>query len=336
MPTFFIREVGLAVVHDLSTLSTHALSLQYFLEVMKQNPALSIPGILEQTFKDVDCHLCEGSKTQHEKLKASAEARGSSAIPDDIYRGCGCTAVVAFLRIEDHNGQQSFLKDCNPGPSTNPPRFDNSNMAAPSNIFTRRRVLYCANAGDSHGVLCRGGKAIRLTYHHHTSNAEEVERINGAGGQIKKGYVQGHIMVTRSLGDYPDEGYVIGTPEQTQTELCDEDEFVILASDGVSYTLAQALAQLTHVSLSSQLWDVFEDQQAVEFIRDVKNPEEAATNLVNGALEKGTQDNVTVIVIRLKDFPVHVGEETTNLTWSISQHGSREGGPLWRRMFCCP
>jgi len=265
----------------------HPLPHQYLQKAMKNNPILSIPDILNQTFHDVDSHLS--------KLAEDADGKMHS----------GCTAVTAFLRLEDPDGKQSFLENCNfdvtipaspertttPSPispvSTKPglnvggavedsgtespsddkekksrrrsriknalkslshssvasnPSFT-SNVVAPPNTFTPtdpnlRRVLYCANAGDARGVLCRGGKAIRLTYDHKGSDKQEAKRIMDAGGFVMSGRVNGVLAVTRSLGDSSMKEFVVGSPYTTETELYDEDEFVILACDGVSSTLA--------------------------------------------------------------------------------------------------
>ena len=216
----------------------------------------------------------------------------------------GCTAVTAFLRIEDLEGKQTFLGSFNsdaiilaspertttPSPvsptfakhalntdgtvedsGTESPSDDKeqkdskrsriknvlkslsqssashshpvaSNTAAPSEPFAPldpnlRRVLYCANAGDARGVLCRGGQAIRLTYDHKGSDKQEAKRITDAGGFVMSGRVNGVLAVTRSLGDSSMKEFVVGAPYTTETELCDDDEFVILACDGVGYTL---------------------------------------------------------------------------------------------------
>ena len=257
---------------------------------MKNNPTLAIPDILNQTFHDVDSHLS--------KLAEDADGKMHS----------GCTAVTAFLRIEDHDGKQSFLENYNsdatipaspertttPSPAspastktnlnaegtvedsgTESPSDDKekktrrrsriknalkslshpsvgsnhsltSNTATPSSTFTPtdptlRRVLYCANAGDARGVLCRGGKAIRLTYDHKGSDKQEAKRIMDAGGFVMSGRVNGVLAVTRSLGDSSMKEFVVGSPYTTETELYDEDEFVILACDGVSFTLTHGM-----------------------------------------------------------------------------------------------
>ncbi|KAJ6478146.1 phosphatase 2C-like domain-containing protein, partial [Mycena vitilis] len=94
-------------------------------------------------------------------------------------------------------------------------------------------LLYSANAGDALGVLCRAGKAVRLTYDHKGSDKQEAKRITDAGGFVVSGRVDGVLAVTRSLGDSSMKEFVVGAPYTTETELCDDDEFLILACDGL-------------------------------------------------------------------------------------------------------
>ncbi|KAL0581877.1 mgpp2cl-1, protein phosphatase 2C-like protein 1 [Marasmius crinis-equi] len=143
-----------------------------------------------------------------------------------------------------------------------------------------KKVLYCANAGDARGVLCRSGKAVRLTYDHKGSDKQEAKRIVDAGGFVMSGRVNGVLAVTRSLGDSSMKEFVVGAPYTTETELCDDDEFLILACDG--------------------LWDVITDQAAVDTIRDIEDAQAASQKLLKYALSHHTTDNVTVVVIRFK------------------------------------
>jgi protein phosphatase PTC1 len=101
-----------------------------------------------------------------------------------------------------------------------------------------RRVLYVANAGDARGVLCRGGIALRLTYDHKGSDKQEAKRITDAGGFVLSGRVNGVLAVTRSLGDASMKEFVVGAPYTTETDICEEDEFLILACDGVRVLLS--------------------------------------------------------------------------------------------------
>jgi protein phosphatase PTC1 len=49
------------------------------------------------------------------------------------------------------------------------------------------------------------------------------------------GRVNGVLAVTRSLGDSSMKEFVVGAPYTTETELCEEDEVLILACDGVRH-----------------------------------------------------------------------------------------------------
>lgn len=54
-----------------------------------------------------------------------------------------------------------------------------------------------------------------------------------AGAALIMVLVIGVLAVTRSLGDSSMKDYVVGSPYTTETELCDVDEFLIIACDGV-------------------------------------------------------------------------------------------------------
>ncbi len=111
--------------------------------------------------------------------------------------------------------------------------------------------------------LCRGGRAIRLTYDHKGSDKQEAKRIMDAGGFVMSGRVNGKcdhtftqryvclhvsegvLAVTRSLGDSSMKDYVVGSPYTTETELGDEDEFLIIACDGVRSSFIHYLIIMT-------------------------------------------------------------------------------------------
>jgi protein phosphatase PTC1 len=298
----------------------------YLLDSLRVSPDKTIPDVLNQTFHAVDSRLSKMCKESDGKIHS------------------GCTAVTAFLRIEDADGKQAFLppsRDTDPidsltaeedidsahasgsespkgsgddskdtrksksriynggsrikralknlggnsqsgmtTPRSTSPAPHTNGVAAITPPPALRRVLYSANAGDARGVLCRAGKAVRLTYDHKGSDRQEAKRITDAGGFVMSGRVNGVLAVTRSLGDSSMKDFVVGAPYTTETELCEEDEFLILACDG--------------------LWDVVGDQQAVDFVRDTTDAQAASDALLSHALSKMTNDNVTVIVVRFR------------------------------------
>lgn len=152
--------------------------------------------------------------------------------------------------------------------------------AAGNNIFSIRKTLYTANVGDSAIVICSNGRAQRLTRDHRATDELEADRIRATGGIVEHGRVDKILSVTRALGDQSFKPYVSARPFTAQVRLEDSDEFIVIACDGV--------------------WDVCSDQSVVDLIRDVESTDEAAREIVRHALKRGSTDNVTCMVVRLK------------------------------------
>jgi protein phosphatase PTC1 len=141
------------------------------------------------------------------------------------------------------------------------------------------RKLYCGNVGDTRIVLCREGRPLRLTYDHKGSDPNETRRVQNRGGIMMNNRVNGVLAVTRSLGDNYMKEYVTGAPYTTETDVDTNDEFVIIACDG--------------------LWDVCDDQTAVDLVREEPDPQSAAQRLVDYALQHLSADNLSCMVVRL-------------------------------------
>ncbi|CAJ0634620.1 11861_t:CDS:2 [Entrophospora sp. SA101] len=140
----------------------------------------------------------------------------------------------------------------------------------------QKRVLYTANVGDARAVLSRNNTAIRLSYDHKGSDAQEAKRIVDAGGFVMNNRVNGVLAVTRSLGDSSMKEYVIGSPYTTETNITESDSFLILACDG--------------------LWDVCNDQDAVNLVKDILDPQVASAKLIEHALQNFSTDNLSVMI----------------------------------------
>ena len=50
-----------------------------------------------------------------------------------------------------------------------------------------------------------------------------------------------------------------------------------------------------------QLWDVVEDQGAVDIVRHIADPKRAADELLDHAYRNYSSDNVTVLVVRFRN-----------------------------------
>jgi protein phosphatase PTC1 len=210
--------------------------------MIRKNPNAAIPELLDQTFTTVDAQL--------EKLPL---------------KNSGCTAAIAVLRWEDRvpsnqsvtgslplapaaaaaaakaaaKSNDAVLSEKEKGLSTtvteiNAPLSEAAHARLKGSA-SRQRVLYTANVGDARIILCRGGRALRLSYDHKGSDENEGRRIANAGGLILNNRVNGVLAVTRALGDAYMKDLVTGHPYTTETVIQpDLDEFIIIACDGVS------------------------------------------------------------------------------------------------------
>ncbi|KAG0051127.1 Protein phosphatase 2C 2 [Gryganskiella cystojenkinii] len=133
---------------------------------------------------------------------------------------------------------------------------DTSGCTAITATITDKNVLFVGNAGDSRAVLGSDGAAIIMSSDHKPVNREESRRIVAAGGFVESGRVNGSLALSRALGDFefkvnatlgPEDQIVTANPIVAERQLTEEDEFLILACDGI--------------------WDCMSSQEAVTFVR---------------------------------------------------------------------
>lgn len=168
--------------------------------------------------------------------------------------------------------------------------------------------IVCANAGDSRAVLCRNGRAVDLSEDHKPNSQTERDRIEAAGGRVHETpglgarvqyRVNGNLNLSRSIGDLqykkrkdlgPEQQIITATPDIRRVRITAEDEFIVLACDGV--------------------WDVKTSQQVCDFIRAGLARSEAIPVVIEKLLDdciaedpKETHglgaDNMTCVVVRI-------------------------------------
>lgn len=160
--------------------------------------------------------------------------------------------------------------------------------------------IVVANAGDSRCVLARGGKAYDLSRDHKPELENERDRIIQAGGFIHGGRVNGSLNLARAIGDVefkqnkylpPDRQIVTAWPDIQIVDLTSDDEFLILACDGV--------------------WDVMTSQEVVDFvhehIQEAKVISSVCERLLDKCLAPSTVfgegcDNMTVVIVQLRNL----------------------------------
>ncbi|PTQ44904.1 hypothetical protein MARPO_0017s0024 [Marchantia polymorpha] len=169
--------------------------------------------------------------------------------------------------------------------------------------------IIVANCGDSRAVLSRGGRAIALSNDHKPEREDEMARVEAAGGRVIfwNGYrVLGVLAMSRAIGDRYLKPYVIAEPEVTCTQRSEEDECLILASDGLWDVLSNELVcEIARKCLigrrSSDLslnMGPSLDDEAEESPASV-----AAALLTKLALARGSSDNISVVVVDLMARP---------------------------------
>ncbi|XP_024316136.1 probable protein phosphatase 2C 11 isoform X3 [Brachypodium distachyon] len=108
--------------------------------------------------------------------------------------------------------------------------------------LVRNNQLVVANAGDSRCVISRGGQAYNLSRDHKPELVAERERVLKAGGFIHMGRINGSLNLSRAIGDMefkqnkslpPEKQIVTANPDINVVELCDDDDFLVLACDGI-------------------------------------------------------------------------------------------------------
>ncbi|KAK1362778.1 Protein-serine/threonine phosphatase [Heracleum sosnowskyi] len=242
-----------------------------------------------------------------EKLKGveddetEAVAVTQQVLWEEIFTSC-------FQKIDDEVGgkvsQTESGGDCDTS-------IGNLEPVAPETVGSTAVVaLLCsshiivANCGDSRAVLYRGKEAMALSNDHKPNREDEYARIEASGGKVIQwnGHrVFGVLAMSRSIGDRYLKPWIIPKPEVMFVARAREDECLILASDG--------------------LWDVMTNEEACEVARrrillwHKKNgpvtdsdrgqgvdpaAQAAAEYLSMLALQKGSKDNISVIVVDLK------------------------------------
>ena len=159
-----------------------------------------------------------------------------------------------------------------------------------------KRTLLSANIGDSRAILARGKQAIDMTRDHKPGDEQESKRILAMGEEIEwdpygQVYRVRDLSLSRAVGDRFAKPVVSSEPEiMTFPIVEDQDAFIVLASDG--------------------LWDVMSSQEVVDFVYEVLDDGEEGSSvsdrrknmariLANEALERGSADNVCVVLLWL-------------------------------------
>ncbi|XP_077102293.1 protein phosphatase Mn(2+)-dependent 1K [Siphateles boraxobius] len=163
--------------------------------------------------------------------------------------------------------------------------------------------LVVASVGDSRAMLCRKGKALKLTVDHTPERKDEKERIRRTGGFITwnslgQPNVNGRLAMTRSIGDFDlKTSGVIAEPETKRVSLHHvHDAFLALTTDGINF--------------------IMNSQEICDVINQCNDPKEAAQRISEQALQYGSEDNSTIIVVPFGAWGKH---KSSDVSFSFSR-----------------
>ncbi|GAV72317.1 PP2C domain-containing protein [Cephalotus follicularis] len=148
-------------------------------------------------------------------------------------------------------------------------------------ILINCQKLVVANVGDSRAVICKNGVAKQLSVDHEPSM--ERKSIENRGGFVSNfpgdvPRVDGQLAVARAFGDKSLKEHLSSEPHVAVETIDDDTEFLILASDG--------------------LWKVKTNQEAADAIKNIKDAKAAAKHLADEALNRGSTDDISCVVVR--------------------------------------
>ncbi|XP_010683599.2 probable protein phosphatase 2C 65 [Beta vulgaris subsp. vulgaris] len=198
--------------------------------------------------------------------------------------------------------------------------------------------LIIGNLGDSRAVMCtRGEKGqiipLQLTVDLKPSLPREAERVRRCNGRVFSLEEESHVLrlwlpdedspglaMTRAFGDFCLKDYgLISTPQVFYRKLTEQDEFIVLATDGV--------------------WDVLTNFEVVKIVSAARKRSHAAKFLATHAVRawksrfpSSRTDDIAVVCLFFKPPPPgksmsdisHITPDSlSHLNSSVSQHTYR-------------
>ena len=142
--------------------------------------------------------------------------------------------------------------------------------------------IYCANVGDSKCFYIDKNNAVQITEDHNCSNEKEKEELKKKGVIIFQNRIFGSLSLTRAFGDFEfkKEG-ITSIPYIKKIYLDKSDiKYIVIASDGI--------------------WDVVNKEKLFEIYQELKNgtSEEFCKHLVDYAINNGSNDNISCIILK--------------------------------------
>ena len=142
------------------------------------------------------------------------------------------------------------------------------------------------NLGDCRLVIVySNGTCKQVTTDHKPDDPKEKIRIEKIGGEVyadSEGTIRvGDLSVSKAFGDGDNAPYISQKPDVFYKKITDQTEYIVMGCDG--------------------LWDVIENKDLFKLLNKfkAKNSKNLAIDLAQEALNRGTTDNVSAIIIEI-------------------------------------
>lgn len=169
--------------------------------------------------------------------------------------------------------------------------------------------LVVGSVGDSRATLCRKGRAHKMTKDHTPDRKDERQRIQRSGGfvtwnSVGQANVNGRLAMTRSIGDFhlKTSGVIAEPDTRRLTVQHANDSFLALTTDGINFLLS--------------------DQEICDVINQCPDPTEAADVIAQQALQYGSEDNATIVIVPLGAWGKH---QSPAAVYSMSRNFTSSG-----------
>eukprot|EP00571_Detonula_confervacea_P001428 CAMPEP_0172323268 /NCGR_PEP_ID=MMETSP1058-20130122/48289_1 /TAXON_ID=83371 /ORGANISM="Detonula confervacea, Strain CCMP 353" /LENGTH=398 /DNA_ID=CAMNT_0013039225 /DNA_START=173 /DNA_END=1369 /DNA_ORIENTATION=+ len=176
------------------------------------------------------------------------------------------------------------------------------------NVANGTRSIVTANVGDSRAIISHGRTAIDLTKDHKPNDSAERERIEALDGTVdwcgkvdRRGdpvehtgvyRINGNLALSRAIGDRSERPWVTNSVDLAHHIIDeDNDSFVLLATDG----LFDVMSSQDVVTFIHEMMDSTHPEHRHELRRDI------AKYVVAEALKRGSNDNITVLVLWINE-----------------------------------
>lgn len=196
--------------------------------------------------------LLQKGNSAQESLRASIQLV-EKIMPNSIAQNCGTTAII---------------------------------------ILKKNNIIWSCNIGDSRAIMNNSEGVIELSYDHKPNRTDELNRIKASGGIVTTDMsgiwrVNGNLSLSRAIGDYVLRPHVISRPELHIFEQKTNNNFILIASDGLWDVLTSDFV-INLINNEIKKFDIDDKKLLMRLI---------TLKLLKIARHKMSHDNITILLL---------------------------------------